>query len=371
MKKRTARTDRGFDARAFVAHQSGEVSQLKAERDRLLKKLAHYQDGGGLIVEAVAAAFAEHAPQIAAPPAPAHVGKGRDVEVAVVHLSDVQYGKRTASYNSHVADERIALLGRKVEEITALRRNAATIRECRLYVGGDIVEGEDIFPGQAYEIDQGVFDQAVRGAPTAIASLVLHLLRIFERVHVVSVSGNHGRNGRKGSNGSHKTNWDSVASRVLELMLLGPHAPAELRKRLTIVVEDERFYNVDRVFDWGNLVVHGDQITGGFAGFPWYGTAKKAWGWIDSIPAPWDYLWFGHFHTFASAVLNHRTFLANGTTESDNAYAQAQLAAAGFPCQRLSYFNRAHGLIADHQVFLSRERRPHKMRAEAWRKAHA
>jgi hypothetical protein len=61
-------------------------------------------------------------------------------------------------------------------------------------------------------------------------------------------------------------------------------------------------------------------------------------------------------------VLNHRILLANGTTESDNDYAQEQLAACGHPCQRLAFFNAKHGLIADHQVFLA-ERLPQRKRA--------
>jgi len=44
--------------------------------------------------------------------------------------------------------------------------------------------------------------------------------------------------------------------------------------------------------------------------------------------------------------------LANGTTESDNEYAAADLSAAGEPCQRLAFFDEEHGLVADHQVFL-------------------
>jgi len=175
----------------------------------------------------------------------------------------------------------------------------------------------------------------------------------FEKVRICTVPGNHGRNGPRGTRAHPRTNWDRVIYETLGLMLLGPkdYPRKELAKRVEYK-NSESFWYVDRVYDWGNLLVHGDQITGGFAGFPWYGTAKKAWGWIDAIPLPWDYLWFGHFHTYASAVLNARTFLANGTTESDNDFAQANLAAMGFPCQRLTFFDAAHGLISDSQVFL-------------------
>jgi len=75
----------------------------------------------------------------------------------------------------------------------------------------------------------------------------------------------------------------------------------------------------------------------------------------------------GHFHTYAGPVmLNQRTLLANGTVESHNEYAAAELAAGGFPCQRLTYFDETYGLISDHQLFLDNTRQPAKLRATAW-----
>jgi hypothetical protein len=96
-------------------------------------------------------------------------------------------------------------------------------------------------------------------------------------------------------------------------------------------------------------------------------TAKKAWGWIDSIPEEWDYLYFGHWHQDACAMLNHRTFFATASPESGNVFAQEQMAAAGFPSQRLQFFDRDHGVIANHQIFLCepRERLPQRIRRRA------
>lgn len=89
------------------------------------------------------------------------------------------------------------------------------------------------------------------------------------------------------------------------------------------------------------------------------GNSKKMWGFIDLIDRPWDYAWIGHFHTPAMMTLNHRILLANGAFESDNMYAMEQLAAGGFPCQRLCFFNASHGLISDHPLWLTDRRYPH------------
>ena len=345
-----------------------DVKILQKENERLRRNLDKLRAGEGMIIEAVKDAWVKP-PNLEYPPMPSakSMGKGSQ-EIACLHISDTQIGKRTATYDSDVADRRLQLLARKAIHLTRVRRNGSKIDEIRVYLGGDMVEGENIFPHQAHLIDSSLFEQAVKNAPAALARCILAQSEEFRKVKVVCVAGNHGRNGPKGTRSHPKTNWDTVCYEVLKLTLLGPpDHPTPLAKRCEIEVSDH-FYYVDRVFDWGNLMVHGDQITGGFAGFPWYGTAKKAWGWIDSIPQPWDYLWFGHFHTYASAVLNHRTFLCNGTTESDNVFAQAQLAAAGFPCQRLSFFTADHGLIADNQIFLTDtgDRVPQRMRASSW-----
>lgn len=344
----------------------GEIRALKRDRERLRRKIDALRSGAGLIAEAVREAFEEAPPVLAPPPKPAAVGTGSE-EVAILHLTDVQYGKRTQTYSSAVADDRIALMGVKTEKITKLRRHHATIRDCRLYLGGDIVEGESIFPGQAHEIDQSLFEQSLRGAPEAIANLVMHLLSVFETVHVVAVRGNHGRPGRKGDGFSRKTNWDTVCYRAVELMLLGPHAPKDMKRRLTMQYSEDEWFQIDRVMGWGNLLVHGDQIRG-WAGLPWYGIFRKAQGWIDSLPKDWDYMWGGHFHTHTAVDMGRRTVLFGGSTESDNEYAQEQLGAMSTPKQRLAFFNAKHGLIDDVPLdLLEGGRVPNGSDRERWR----
>jgi hypothetical protein len=330
-----------------------EIASLKedAKKKQTLRELLYVAFAHSL----------EHLPPITIPPVQSSQVRGRREEVAILHVSDTQFGKVTSNYDSDVASARIVHLAEKVCEVIDVRRSAAKIDEVRLYLGGDIVEGELIFPTQPHLIDQAVFDQACRTAPLALARLINILLRKVKVVRVKTVDGNHG----DGSKHAHpRSNWDRVCYEVLRVMLLGyeGNPRLELQGRLFFDISDE-FFAVDRVWDWGNLIVHGDQIRGGFAGFPWYGTAKKAWGWIDSIPQPWDYLWFGHFHTPASAVLNHRIFLANGTTESSNSYAQENMAAAGWPCQRLAFFNEKHGLVADGMIYLTDDRKPSSRRS--------
>ena len=270
----------------------------------------------------------------------------------------------TASFDSTVCAERMRFLTEKVLRITDMRRVNASIDEIRVYLGGDMIEGETIFGGQAHEIDSNLFEQTILNAPEILTALVLNLLKSFKKVRIATVPGNHGRSGSKYSGAAKKTNWDRVFYAILKTNLLGTdqYPREDLMERLSWLENHESFWVVDRVYDWGNLIFHGDQIKGGFAGFPWYGAAKKLWGYIDLIPPQWDYAYIGHFHTPAMVVLNHRILLANGTFESDNEFALEQLASGGFPCQRLAYYNEDHGLISDNPIWLVENRVPHLMR---------
>lgn len=342
-----------------------DVTLLLRENQSLKDKLLKGKGTEAAIVAAVKEVF-ERPAEIVLPRPPKAMGKGPE-ETAFLHISDLQMGKRTNTYDHVVAAKRIQLLAQKTVEITQMRRSAATIKELVLVLGGDINEGENLFGSQPHHISICLIDQATKQSPECLLSAVLYLLGYFQKIKIFCVPGNHGRNGRIGEPGmNEKTNWDRVTYRVLETMLLGsdenPHS--DIRKRIDMHVSDT-FWNVARIYDWGVLNVHGNQVQGGFAGFPWYGAAKKVWGWIDSIPEAFDYITIGHFHTFAKVVLNHRILLANGTVESDNEYAQEQLAACGHPCQRLAFFNAKHGLIADHQVFLA-DREPQRKRVKKW-----
>jgi len=278
---------------------------------------------------------------------PISKSRNRDSEVAILVLGDWQLAKVTPTYDSEVCAKRINALAEKVRTLTTIQRQDHPVTECRVYLLGDLIEGELIFPGQAYRIDASLFRQVMLDGPQILGGLLRDLLVDFEKVHVECVIGNHGSLGGRARKEYHpESNADSMLYETTKLFLAD-------EKRLTwgpTFTDGERhWYRIDEVRGNRIFLFHGDQVKGGFAGFPWYGFGKKLLGW-DRL-YDFNYAISGHFHTPVRGYYNGITHWGNGSTESDNTYAQESLAAAGEPCQWL-LFMTDKGIGAEYLVRL-------------------
>lgn len=274
-------------------------------------------------------------------------------EMCVVHMTDVHFGKETPTYNTSVCRERLVRMVGAVAEIVQLRRTTAAINHCQLLFGGDFGEGEGIFPGQPWETEVDAVAQFIKEGPEVIASVLLSLLDIFPTMSVKAVPGNHGRQGKFKS---QRNNGDSTLYEIVRLMV-----NAALGKQADRVTWDlpydrdrgsEWYARWDICGEWAGMLVHGDQIRGQL-GFPWYGVGKKLAGWATvRDTCGFHFLFMGHWHTHAKFDLHDRTVLSTGSTESTNAYALENMAAAGQPKQRLVFFNERYGLLSDYPIHL-------------------
>lgn len=319
---------------------------LQKQVETLQKKLEAQESLHHLISRTIKDIFAEDKQELIIPPEPVARPKKKHYQIPVLHISDVQWGKTTESYNPIVAQQRLLRLVDLVEAIVESQRTHAIIDRLHLYLGGDIVEGHDIFPGQGQQIQYGAYRQA-KYVSDALASMILGFLRFVKKIKISCVPGNHGRIGKDDPD----SNWDTQVYDLVKLKLSSiPSTRLEFP-------DPGPWYQIDNVLGWGNLIVHGHQIQGN--GFPLNGAIRKAMGWIDSIPESWDYLFFGHFHTWGACVANNRILLPNGSPESGNTYAQETMAAVGSPVQRLCFFDKKHGMIADYPLYLD-GRKPNK-----------
>jgi len=282
-----------------------------------------------------------------------------ELEIPIFHLTDTQIGKIINSYNFDIADERITEFFRRGVRITNLRRNMSKIKEARVYLGGDMIEGESIFPHQPHTIEPGgVFTQAIKIGPAIVTKNILYLMKHFETIKIIAQPGNHGRNGSK-SHGAHPlTNWDRVFYEYLKLQI--SDQMGNEKDRVKFIVCDKPEY-VDYVFDWGNLLIHGDQIGGGAKPFPVASVARAMLGWATDAGIPhWDNMFMGHFHTNCTFPVNNKFCYGTGSTESGSDWVRSVLKASGYPTQRVVFMNRSKGVISDDVIYLG-DRVPAKL----------
>ena len=268
----------------------------------------------------------------------------RGPEVALLHLTDWQLGKDTESYGLDACEDRVRRAVAKTTRLAEIQRADHPVRECHLMLGGDLVEGVTIFPGQAHEVESGAFEQVFR-ASALVEQSILSLLAEFESVSVWEVSGNHGRIGKKGDH-PREDNLDRIVGRIARERL-------SAQPRLTWH-EPSRWYAIVEIGAYRALLVHGDQIKSFGGNIPAFGIVRKATAWSSGVTEPFSDLWMGHFHTpMQFALPNGGLVRVTGSTESGSEYAREFVAARGKPSQRLAFVEPTKGrCTADYILWL-------------------
>lgn len=265
--------------------------------------------------------------------------KTGDPEVALWVMTDWQLGKKTPSYGSEVAQERVLRFTDKAIKLTQSHRMIRPITEGVILFGGDMVEGVSFqFPSQPFEIDQTLFGQFVVAARLMV-DVVQRALTTYDKVTVVSEYGNHGRIGSKRDVVPGSDNVDRMTYHLAREMLRGE----------TRLMWEDSHEDIRRV-EIGNyraLLIHGDEIgRGGFASPMTIVRHADRW---RSGAYPWAFrdLYVGHWHTHAEWPManGEGAVYQTGSTESENRYARDTMAASAIPSQRLHFVDPERGRV--------------------------
>lgn len=145
---------------------------------------------------------------------PAYIPTDAD---CIVHLTDLHVGVEIDNfcneYNVGVLRERLSSYLRKVEEISCRHET----ENCYVLLGGDIISGL-IHCNLRLENNLDVVQQ-VKVASVVIGEFLQGLSRVFDRVSVYSVPGNHGRVQPKKEDNLRGENFDCLVPFILGLML--------------------------------------------------------------------------------------------------------------------------------------------------------
>jgi len=336
------------DIRALAAEDETRAALRKA-----LLALDKAKASKAELVAAVYQAARDAAATMTVPSVP-HRGKqgakrntDTDAEAAILLMADWQFGKKTPTYSTEVATARLRAYADKVRRLIDYQRKHHPVSEARIYLLGDLLEGELIFPGQAHRIDASLYRQLFDGAGL-LAEVVSSVASDVDSVKVVGVIGNHGSIGGQSRRDMHpESNADAMLYNIARLSVKDPRVDW----RETLVSEERAWFAIDEVYGKRWLLWHSDQIKGSAFGYPWYGLGKKLLGYATSV-APFDYSVAGHWHVPVRVTLNAITHWGSGSPESGNTYAQEFLASGSQQPSQWLIFQGANGPTAEYLVRL-------------------
>ena len=332
-----------------IAAEAGD-QELRDALRRALRKVEESRVKKEELVNAVYRASRDAVAGISIPPVtrPPRDRRRGSAETAICLLADWQWGKRTPDYNSDVAAARVARYTERAVKLIDLQRSHHPVREARIYLLGDLLEGEEVFPGQAHRIDASLYVQLFEGAK-ALAGLVRTIAASVPSVKVVGTIGNHGALGGIARRSYHpETNADAMLMNIARTFVADEE---RVTWPETFVAGERAWYATDEVLGKRWFLFHGDQIKSASFGIPWYGFNKRLLGWATSV-APFTYSASGHWHVPVRMQVNAITHWGAGSTESGNTYAQEFLASGGQRPSQWLLFQGENGVTAEYQVFL-------------------
>lgn len=341
-KRRAARSRRApaLPIPELPSLEEAEKAELRAALRRSQASLARAKAKTEDLVESVYRAAKDAAvllgPVVIIPP-PSIVKATQHVEVALIHTTDWQLGKLTKSYSMAKCEERLGRLADKIAILTAIQRAEHPVKHAVVMFGGDIVENLNIFPGQAYEVEAGLYEQMFRAVKIGIEFL-RRMLAIFETVEVIAEEGNHGRLMKRGD----FPRTDNADMMVYEIIRQGLAGETRLTWQPRV-----SFYQPVTIGNYKAILIHGDEIKSFGGNTPAYGILRKMTSWASGvIPGGFTDAYMGHYHTPLELTLpNGGQIFGTGSMESDSVYAQEFVAAKGSPTQRLHYIDPRKGRV--------------------------
>ena len=325
--------------------ETPELAELRAANMTLQRQLVQAKARTAALIEAVENAARSAAVTVGRPKVPTvkKDKRRKDAEVALVHLTDWQCGKQTETFDSTVLAERMTRMSEKVARITDMQRADHPVQHCTVMLGGDMVEGVGIFPGQAHEVDASLYGQMFTAA-RILEQSITDLSAVFETVHVVTEYGNHGRLGRRGDHPAHD-NADLLLYRIVQERTESDAVTWQVSTHWHQIVE---------IGAYRALLAHGDEIKSFGGNTPAFGILRKANSWASGVVDDFHDVYLGHFHTpMTLTMANGRQVYVSGSPESDNQYAAEFVAAKGHPSQRLHFVDPEAGRVtASYLVWL-------------------
>lgn len=338
--------------RLRVTSLEAQVEHLKRENREYGKKLASQEELFDRIIETTK--LPSPKPKLRARPK-RHGSKPTNSIIAPIY--DQQFGQfvrpsdtpgRKGNFSLEVFDER---LKRYVEGLTGViskRADGYGINELIIPFGGDQVEGDEIFPGQPWqlEIDPVMQVWELHGRMLAAITEIVRFAREdigVEHIAIYGVTGNHGKvGGRKSGARPASYNWDLLFLKFLFASLQKQPIDEFAIEPLGIF-----FYAAGHEIQ----AVHGDEIRG-WGGIPFYGLTRFDGRSMRLHNRLYRYLIMGHHHQPADIPNGAgRTIICPDWVGANNL--SRDMAAASRPAQKVLFLSEKWGMCGSEDIWFT------------------
>jgi len=216
----------------------------------------------------------------------------RGNEDMVLHLTDLHIGDvvedetGTEVYNTEIAKNAVDTVTEQVLKLKETMGGIADFDTLHVLYGGDMITNENIYDGQAFDIESLLVDQMT----TAVNSLTKQLKtfsREFETVNVIAQPGNHGKT--RASGVSKQANMDLVTYRWIDDRLREASVP-----NLDFTTSEAKWYRTFgmRGGKWTGFLTHGQDAQSHVDATA---ASSRDWrGWLNEFD--FDVGYRGHYH---------------------------------------------------------------------------
>jgi len=213
-------------------------------------------------------------------------------EDMVLHMTDLHIGDVVEDqfgnviYNTEIAKDVVDHITQKTIELKYLMANIAEFDTLHLLWGGDMITNENIYDGQAWDVDSMLADQ-MSAAVEVLTRQVKSFCDQFDVVNILAQPGNHGKT--RASGVSKQANMDLVTYRWIDDRL----REAGL-DNLNYITSESTWYRTFTLRNgkWKGFLTHG-QDSAKHADST--AASSRDWrGWLNEIN--FDIAYRGHYH---------------------------------------------------------------------------
>jgi hypothetical protein len=214
-------------------------------------------------------------------------------EMSILDLSDIHIGmknyvfdsgkgKKVLTYDMNIFEKELGVLQDSIGQIHSILSDSYNLKEITVFMLGDIITNDRIFPEQAFEIEKVVGLQ-IWDAVNYLIKFFNNLLAIYEKITIVGVVGNHGR-----SNPTHyeepvENNFEYWVYKMIQKQFAD-------NPRINVIVPTTRRY-IHKIYGWTHLLEHGDSMRGSSETY-----IEKQIKELSLNIGGFDVMHFGHFH---------------------------------------------------------------------------